>query len=65
MIRLVIPDSGPFISLAKIDRLDLLDRFKCPITIIDVVKKEVLDGPSDANDVQLLEKWFEQGKNRI
>ena len=65
MIRLVIPDSGPLISLAKIDRLDLLDRIKCPITIIDVVKKEVLDGPSDANDVQLLEKWFEQGKNRI
>ena len=40
MIRMVIPDSGPPISLGKVDRMDLIDRFECPIIITDVVQME-------------------------
>jgi hypothetical protein len=65
MIRLVIPDSGPLISLAKIDRLDLLERFKCQIIITDVVAMEVTDGPDDAKDVGLLRGWLANRGNQI
>jgi hypothetical protein len=31
MLDLVIPDSGPLITLGSVDRLDLINRFKCGI----------------------------------
>ncbi|MFX4300172.1 hypothetical protein [Pseudosulfitobacter pseudonitzschiae] len=65
MIRIVIPDSGPLMSLAKVDRLDLLDRFKCPIIVTDAVKFEVLNGSEDLPDVQTLKAWFANAGNRI
>lgn len=65
MIRMVIPDSGPLISFGKIDRMDLIDRFKCPIIITDVVQMEVTDGPDDATDARVLSDWMERGGNRI
>lgn len=65
MIRLVIPDSGPLISLARIDRLDLIDRFRCPILITDVVEMELLDGPEDSPDTPVLQGWLENRGNRI
>ena len=33
MIAVVMPDTGPLISLARIGRLDLIDRFKSQILI--------------------------------
>jgi hypothetical protein len=65
MIRLVVPDSGPLISLARIDRLDLIDRFKCPIVITDVVEMEISDGPDEAPDVSRLKRWIGNGGNRV
>ena len=65
IIKLVIPDSGPLISLAKIDRLDILQCLQCPVVVIDTVKIEILEGPTDAPDVEVLKQWFEDGKNRI
>lgn len=41
-IRLVIPDPGPFISLATADYLDLLERFTVPLATMDIVKAECL-----------------------
>jgi hypothetical protein len=65
MIRLVIPDSGPLISLARIGRLDLIDRFRCPILITDVVEMELLDGPPDAPDAPVFKDWLGGRGNRI
>ena len=65
MIRMVIPDSGPLISLGKIDRMDLIDRFKCPIIITDVVQMEITDGPDDATDARVLSDWMQRGGNRL
>lgn len=65
MIRLVIPDSGPLISLARIGRLDLIDRFRCPILITDVVEMELLDGPADGPDASAVKDWLGNRGNRI
>ncbi len=42
--ELAIPDSGPLISPGRMARLDLPDRFTCPIVITDTVADEVLRG---------------------
>lgn len=65
MIKVLIPDSGPLISLAKINRLDILDRFKCPILITDVVEIEVTNGPDDLPDIPILKEWIKQGGNKL
>lgn len=39
-VDIVISDARPLITLAVIDRLDLLDLFQRPILIPDVVKAE-------------------------
>ena len=49
-LELAIPDSGPLISLGRVERLDLLDRFDCPIVITDMVADEVLRGLPGAPD---------------
>jgi len=48
-----------------LDRLDLLDRFRCPILITDMVSEEALRGPDTANDNIVFEKWFAQRGNRV
>lgn len=63
-VDLIIPDSGPLISLAHADRLDLLDVFDRPIVIPDVVRLECLKKPS-ARDYPVLQRWFERGGNHI
>ena len=65
MLRLVIPDSGPLISLVRIGRLDLVDRFRCPILITDVVEMELLDGPEDGPDKPVFQEWLGNRGNRI
>ena len=64
-LELAIPDSGPLMSLGRIDRLDLLDRFNCPIVITDMVVYEVLRGMPGAPDAMTFRDWFRKGGNRI
>ncbi len=64
-LQLAIPDSGPLISLGRIDRLDLLDRFNCPVVITDMVVDEVLRGMPGAPDAMIFSDWFHKGGNRI
>jgi hypothetical protein len=65
MLDLVIPDSGPLITLGLIDRLDLIDRFNCAILITDMVAYELLRGSDAAPDKAVFEKWFSGRGNRI
>ena len=65
MLDLAIPDSGPLITFGLLDRLDLLDRFKCPILVTDMVSEEVLRGPDTAKDKVIFEKWFAERGNSI
>lgn len=58
-IEIIIPDSGPLMSLGRINRLDLLDRFRCSILITDMVAEEVLRGTPGAPDRNVFKKWFE------
>lgn len=65
MIAVAMPDTGPLISLARIGRLDLIDRFKSQILITDAVQVELMDGPQDAPDLAVLTEWIAKGENRI
>lgn len=65
MLDLVIPDSGPLITLGSIDRLDLINRFKCGILIADMVGYEIMRGPDTAPDKAVFLKWFEGRGNRV
>ncbi|PAX07048.1 hypothetical protein [Sphingomonas lenta] len=63
-VDLIIPDSGPLISLAHADRLDLIEVFDRPIVIADIVKLECLKKPT-APDYPVLERWFARIGNRV
>ncbi|MCJ2073332.1 hypothetical protein MKK75_31870 [Methylobacterium sp. J-030] len=65
MLDLVIPDSGPLITLALVDRLDLLDRFRCPILVTDMIHAELTRGPDTASDKAVFERWYAGRANRI
>lgn len=62
-VDLIIPDSGPLISLAHADRLDLIEVFDRPVVIADIVKLECLKKPA-APDHLILERWFARIGNR-
>ena len=64
-LELAIPDSGPLISLGRVARLDLLDRFNCPIVITDMVADEVLRGLPGTPDASVFRDWFTGRGNRI
>jgi hypothetical protein len=63
-VDLVLPDSGPLISLARANRLDLLELSAVPIVVLDVVRAECLRKP-EAPDHATLARWFERAGNRI
>lgn len=65
MLDLVIPDTGPLITFGVIGRLDLLDRFKCPILVTDMIEIEVRRGSDAALDKEAFERWFALRGNRI
>jgi hypothetical protein len=48
-IKLVIPDASPIMTLARIDRLDLLARFAIPIHIVDQVAYEITKPENDGD----------------
>ena len=59
-ITLVIVDTGPLISLAVIDRLDLLQWFGTPIFVTDAVMYECIALP-ESPGADRLRDWFERG----
>lgn len=65
MLDLAIPESGPLITFGLLGRLDLLNRFECPILITDMVSEEILRGPDAAKDKAAFEKWFGERGNSI
>jgi hypothetical protein len=65
MLDLVIPDTGPLITLALADRLDLLDRFRCPILVTDMIHAELTRGPDTAPDKAAFERWYAGRGNRV
>ncbi|MYI68541.1 MAG: hypothetical protein F4103_07280 [Boseongicola sp. SB0673_bin_14] len=65
MISVVVPDTGPLISLGLVGRLDLIDRFKGQILITDAVRTELLDGRPSAPEREALAAWITAGGNRL
>ena len=73
MLKLIIPDSGPLILLARINRLDVLGQFKWPIVITDAVKTELFDGLNDeqivdsphSRELLILKDWFKNHEENI
>jgi len=63
-VTLIIADAGPLISLAAIDRMELLQTFGQPVLVCDVVKEECFAKPGRLGE-QRLRAWFEtDGKNQ-
>ena len=63
-VNLIIPDSGPLISLAHANRLDLVEVFDLPVAVLDVVKLECLKKPNSP-DHERMANWFLRHSNRI
>lgn len=63
-VDLIIPDSGPLISLAHARRLDLVLVFDRPVVIADIVKAECLKKPGSP-DHDILADWFARMGNSI
>ena len=59
-IDIVLPDTGPLISMAVADRLDLLQSFSRPVLIPDVIREECLANP-DKLGYDRLAQWFTRG----
>lgn len=64
IVDLIIPDSGPLISLAHARRLDLVQVFERPVVIADIVKLECLKKPGSP-DHDVLADWFGRMGNGI
>lgn len=66
-LDVVLPDSGPLISLARGGHLDLLLRFKSEVRIIvaDLVKHEVTRFPDKYEDSAALSRFFRENAARI
>lgn len=56
-IDVVLPDTGPLISMAVADRLDLFQCFDRPVLIPDVVREECISNP-DKLGYDRLNDWF-------
>ncbi len=65
MIAVVMPDTGPLISLGLVRRLDLIDRFNSHILITDAVRIELLEGGPSAPERETLSEWIASGGNRL
>lgn len=46
-VSVIIPDASPVLTLSRIGRLDLLERFKAPIHIVDQVHYEITKPAND------------------
>ena len=66
-IRVVLPDSGPLISLACADALDLLLSFheRVRIVLTDVVEFEATHRSDDLPDAAAIRQFIERNRDRI
>jgi hypothetical protein len=66
-IRVVLPDSGPLISLARASALDLLLTFQEGIRIVltDVVEFEVTHRNEDFPDAAVIKQFISDNRDRI
>jgi hypothetical protein len=48
-VAVIIPDASPVLTLARIDRLDLLGSFTVPVRIVDQVHYEITKSENDPN----------------
>jgi hypothetical protein len=66
-IRVVLPDSGPLISLARASALDLLLTFREGIRIVltDVVEFEVTHRSDDFPDAAVIKQFISENRDRI
>lgn len=62
-VRIVVPDTTPFVKLGKIGRLDLLDHFTVPLVVVDQVAHEMRHGSHDQTTT--LDRWLGRNANRI
>lgn len=65
MLEVVLPDTGPLISLGLLGRLDLIQRFNCAVLVADMAKYEVLGGDDVTPDRELIENWLGTKSNQI
>ncbi len=65
MLEVVLPDTGPLISLGLLGTLDLIQRFDCAVLVTDMVKYEALRGDEDMPDRLVIESWLERGTNQV
>ncbi len=65
MIKVVLPDSGPLISLALAGRLDLLEGFKGQLIISDVVAYEATQGTTSTPDADVIRDWIRNAGNQV
>ena len=62
-VALIIPDASPVLTLARIDRLDLLMAFNVPIKIVDQVHYEITKPQNDPKG--LVAAFLERHANSI
>lgn len=63
-VTVIIVDSGPLISLAAADRLQLLMEFDRPIRVTDIVRAECLRFPEKIGG-SVLPDWFAKGEGQF
>ncbi len=56
-VQVIISDTGPLLTLAACDRLELLREFSRPVKVADVIKAECLRFPDKIGSATL-EHWF-------
>jgi hypothetical protein len=62
-VAIVIPDASPLLTLARVDRLDLLDTFTVPIHIPDQVAYEARKPDNDVTG--RVAAWFARKANEV
>ncbi len=62
-VTVIIPDASPILTLARVERLDLLQRFAVPIHIVDQVHYEVTREENDPEG--LVAKEFHKLHNQL
>ena len=62
-VAVIIPDSSPVLTLARIGRLDLFETFSTPIEIVDQVRYEITKPANDPDGK--VAAWLERMGNRI
>jgi hypothetical protein len=62
-VAVIIPDAGPILTLARVDRLDLLQTFTVPIHVVDQVYYETTKPQNDPKGRAAA--WLKRMHNQI